>query len=749
MTLFFLISFNIYLYDIQNYRIDSYTVAIALSLEESDVSDYETEEDIHIDDKTDTVSEESDSDTETSSNSSEDEIDVTIPQSVSLMKPNTYATTAEATPVISIAHTPRRRAPPARPIEMHRRPKPSLSHAIAVSTPTRAEGLSRKHSEGSLSSHLSVPSSTGKEARPRSGSYSDVLVKPLSQYTGHKNVDSSSGPSSPILLNSASWSSSIAANILHSLPEKEKKRQEAIHELIVTEQVYLSNLLFVKDDFQSPLLDQGLISSAESQSIFMDWTELLDLSKSIVAELVERQTNGEGVVLAVGDVINSHIVEKANCFMRYCANHRLATKLLTQRMTESKPLLNFLTQAKSKPACRGLDIFSFLLQPLQRITRYPLLIKKILASTDEDHIDHLLLMEALMSAEKFLDRINEAIRSGETKERLEDIQCKMTNVEMSAGLTLTSDTKYLGPRVILHEGQLRKAKSGRKLYAYLCNDLLLLFIPGRYPGALVKSSPHSALTRSNSSTSYGLSDRVSGIHSAIHYHGWSLYQPPISLERVRVHTEPSDNIRFTIVVSASLSDSLIAQQSFVPLHLQSAQQQRQSSGSLIQLKAGSAKDRNVWIKTLEKAIKALAKAPRDYITRTSIRPPLSETVGTMTIRVNEGVIPSREFAKSKSFICSISLGEQLFTTRPVATDNAYSGVFSILWRESVIFALTDMNQVLHIRVTSSTPFAPDALMGSTQLQLHTVIPYGERGTEVIASFANNIEVKFFMSYRTL
>lgn len=36
-----------------------------------------------------------------------------------------------------------------------------------------------------------------------------------------------------------------------------------------------------------------------------------------------------------------------------------------------------------------------------------------------------------MSAESFLDRINEAIRSGETRQKLEEIQRKLSPGEMS------------------------------------------------------------------------------------------------------------------------------------------------------------------------------------------------------------------------------------------------------------------------------------------------------------------------------
>ncbi|KAF9351243.1 actin organization and endocytosis protein [Mortierella sp. AD094] len=698
---------------------------------ESGSSEYESTDETP-DDKADSTTESEDSDSDSESSDEDDELPV-APSSL--------------TPTIAIAPVPRHRTPPPRPTGAYPKSKPLTSSPLSSSAPSK-QSIMRKQSEGSLSIRLAVPQESNPGVRQRSGSHSEAMPKSVShpRFASERTFDSTtpsavapSRSSSPLLLSSPSWSSSIGMGVSQSLPEKEKKRQEAIHELITTERVYLSYLYLVRDDFQRPLLDQGLINPAESQSIFMEWSSLLDLSQSIVDELAQRQANDKGVVLAVGDVINSHIVERAGCFMRYCGNHRDASVLLAKRMAESRLLLDFMTEAKSKPICRGLDISSFLLQPLQRITRYPLLIKKILEYTDEDHIDHLLLTEALVSAEQFLDRINESIRNGETKQRLEEIQRKLPAGEISEGLVLTAETKYLGRRQLLQEGHLRKAKSGRKLYAYLCNDLLLLFNPGRTQGSLTRAYSNPSLSSSSPSLT---SLQSSGSD-------WVLYHAPIPLERVKVRADQSDDLKFSITFNTPVNPSITA--NHVPPHLQSSQQQiRQGSlQTVIHVKTTSAKERRTWVSAMDKAIEALAKAPRGYGMRTSIRPPLHETIGTMTIRTNEAIIPSREFGKSKSFQCSISLGEQLFTTRPTSTEHAFTVSFSILWRESVIFAVTDLSQVLEVKVMSSSPFSPDVYMGSTQVPFHTVVPYGERGTEVIASLESGIQVKFYMSYKAL
>lgn len=41
-------------------------------------------------------------------------------------------------------------------------------------------------------------------------------------------------------------------------------------------------------------------------------------------------------------------------------------------------------------------------------------------------------------------------------------------------LDLTAPTRHLGDRKLLREGLLNKAKSGKKLRVFLCNDILLL-----------------------------------------------------------------------------------------------------------------------------------------------------------------------------------------------------------------------------------------------------------------------------------
>lgn len=103
--------------------------------------------------------------------------------------------------------------------------------------------------------------------------------------------------------------------------------------------------------------------------------------------------------------------------------------------------------------CKGMPLSSFLLKPMQRLTRYPLLIKNVHAShpiyrhlspfsftscgnlaphclliaqilehTPDGHEDREPLREALERAEELCSQVNEAVREKENADRLEWIQ---------------------------------------------------------------------------------------------------------------------------------------------------------------------------------------------------------------------------------------------------------------------------------------------------------------------------------------
>jgi hypothetical protein len=159
-------------------------------------------------------------------------------------------------------------------------------------------------------------------------------------------------------------------------------------------------------------------------------------------------------------------------YMEYCVNHATSIKVLQSLRDSDAGLASHLQRIRdSDPTVRNLDLSSYLLVPMQRITKYPLLIRQILQRTNAES-ERENVQSALDIAERLLNRINETIREQEGTERLKSIS---KNLWIGQGrLDLTAPTRYMGARRLIREGPLTKTKSRRKIRAFLMNDILVL-----------------------------------------------------------------------------------------------------------------------------------------------------------------------------------------------------------------------------------------------------------------------------------
>ena len=272
----------------------------------------------------------------------------------------------------------------------------------------------------------------------------------------------------------ASWSDLVGPNALEMIPDKERKRQEAIFELILTENSHVRELQIIVQVFFNSM--QSLLSSKASAVIFANIEDVLLAAASFLSDLEDRQRENRLYLDSIGDMLKNHM-PNMKAYVPYCVNQTTAAEILkSERQRDPKIDAHLVHIRETDPAARQMDLSSFLLIPMQRITRYPLLFQQILRYTEEDHPDHPTVAAALQTAQSLLDTTNEAIRQQETNEQLKKLSENLYIGQ--ARLDLTKPTRFMGPRTILKQDTLAKAKSGRKLQVILCNDMLLLLAVG-------------------------------------------------------------------------------------------------------------------------------------------------------------------------------------------------------------------------------------------------------------------------------
>ncbi|KAL0136070.1 hypothetical protein V8B55DRAFT_1552696 [Mucor lusitanicus] len=262
------------------------------------------------------------------------------------------------------------------------------------------------------------------------------------------------------------WASTMDDIELNAIPMEERKRQEAIFELIATERSYLSDLQMIINVFYT---DSGkYLSQDERDVVFSNIDDLLICNTALLSDMETRQREQANVVDKIGDVFLKH-ADSLQCYSTYCRNQSYATKFLQKKREDDQWFEVFLKTAQTRSECRSLDLSHFLLEPVQRITRYPLLLRQILNCTPKKHPDYALVRSALSIAQRVLEDVNEETR------RFENIQ-KMTELSRIIDMEATGRLNITGREFIM-DGALFKAKSGRKLHGFLFNDILLLAEP--------------------------------------------------------------------------------------------------------------------------------------------------------------------------------------------------------------------------------------------------------------------------------
>ncbi|CAE6423462.1 unnamed protein product, partial [Rhizoctonia solani] len=260
-----------------------------------------------------------------------------------------------------------------------------------------------------------------------------------------------------------SWTSLVDKSVVEGIPDDERKRQEAIFELIATESAYVRDLQMIVEGGMTQKFYASMVPLLDEKSatvIFANVEDILLCNTTFLSSLEERQKECRLYIDHIGDILAAHMGGMA-VYMPYCVHQAPAIKVL-QGLRETNPELAIHLQRlrDEDPDIRNLDLSSYLLIPMQRITRYPLLMKQA-------KISH-----AIQTTERILEGLNEAIREREGAERLGEIS---RGLYVGQGhLDLTAPTRYMGPRRLNKEGVLVKAKSGRRLHAVLCNDILVL-----------------------------------------------------------------------------------------------------------------------------------------------------------------------------------------------------------------------------------------------------------------------------------
>lgn len=438
----------------------------------------------------------------------------------------------------------------------------------------------------------------------------------------------------------------------------------------MTEEKYVEDLQIVLDVFYKPMSESGRLNDAEMQKIFVNWKELLGCNNKLLKALHERKTkSGDRMPIPlIGDVLAKELAHMQP-YIRFCSCQINGAELLQIRTNNEPDFKTFLKKIATDYRCKGMPLSSFLLKPMQRITRYPLHIKNILECTAEGHADRESLKQALERAEELCQQVNEGVREKENSDKLEWIQNHVQCDGSAENLMFNSLTNCLGPRKILHSGKMYKAKSNKELWAFLFNDFLLLTHTAKQ---FTSSGPDKLFSNKNNTQ-------------------LKIYKPPVFLNEVLVKLpDPS-------------SDEPIFHISHID--------------KVYVLRTDNINERTAWVQKIKAASEEFIeteKKKREKVFQS--RSVKATGIGRLLVTILEAteLKAAKPTGKSNPY-CEVTMGTQVFTSRTL------NDTLNPKWNFNCQFHIKDLYQdVLSITIFERDPFSPDDFLGRTEVPVATI-----------------------------
>uniref|UniRef100_A0A665VRV9 TIAM Rac1 associated GEF 2a n=1 Tax=Echeneis naucrates TaxID=173247 RepID=A0A665VRV9_ECHNA len=195
-----------------------------------------------------------------------------------------------------------------------------------------------------------------------------------------------------------------------------ERLRKVIQELVDTEKSYVKDLACLFEIYLKPLQNETFLTLDEMESLFGSLPEMLDFQRVFLQTLEERIASSpdfstletplqfKKLLFSLGGSF-LYYADHFKLYSGFCANHIKVQKVLERAKTD-QAFKEFL-DARNPTKQHSSTLESYLIKPVQRVLKYPLLLRELVSLTDADSEEHYHLTEALKAMEKVASHINE------------------------------------------------------------------------------------------------------------------------------------------------------------------------------------------------------------------------------------------------------------------------------------------------------------------------------------------------------
>ncbi|KGL83358.1 Rho guanine nucleotide exchange factor 28, partial [Tinamus guttatus] len=268
------------------------------------------------------------------------------------------------------------------------------------------------------------------------------------------------------------------------------KRQDVIFELMQTEVHHIHTLFIMSEIFRKGMKEELQLDHSTVDKIFPCLDELLEIHRQFFCRMKERRQESceEGsernfVISRIGDILVQQFSEENASKMKkiygeFCSHQKEAVNLFKE-LQQNKKFQNFIKLRNSNLLARRRGIPECILLVTQRITKYPVLVERILQYSKEGTEEHKDLCKALRLIKDMIAAVDLKVNEYEKRQKFLEILNRTENktyTKLKNGHVFRKQDLMRKERILLHEGLVYwKTATGRfkDILALLLTDVLL------------------------------------------------------------------------------------------------------------------------------------------------------------------------------------------------------------------------------------------------------------------------------------
>ncbi|XP_048212399.1 rho guanine nucleotide exchange factor 2 isoform X3 [Perognathus longimembris pacificus] len=234
-----------------------------------------------------------------------------------------------------------------------------------------------------------------------------------------------------------SWSLAVDGSFLQQHKKEVMKQQDVIYELIQTELHHVKTLKIMTRLFRTGMLEELQLEPGVVQGLFPCVDELNDIHTRFLSQLLERRRQAlcpgstrNFVIHRLGDLLISQFSgpsaeQMRKTYSEFCSRHTKALKLYKELYARDKRFQQFIRKVTRSAVLKRHGVQECILLVTQRITKYPVLINRILQHSHGIEEERQDLTAALGLVKELLSNVDQDVHDLEKGARLQEIYNRM------------------------------------------------------------------------------------------------------------------------------------------------------------------------------------------------------------------------------------------------------------------------------------------------------------------------------------